>query len=82
MAPPRWLLLAAALSPAHTDAATLRVCPEDCVYRLPSAAVAAARDGDVVSIAGHTYVDCLVVAPTLTNLRIVGERGAAMTGKV
>lgn len=44
--------------------------------------MAQARDGDEVRLAAGTYVDCLVVPPTLKNLKIVGEPGAAMTGKV
>ena len=70
------------LSADSAWAVVLRVCPEDCAFRVPSAAVAQARDGDEVRLATGTYVDCFVVPDTISNLRIVGEPGASMTGKI
>jgi hypothetical protein len=46
-------------APAVTRAATLAVGPNQ-PYRLPSAAAAAAHDGDHVTIAAGTYSDCAV----------------------
>ena len=75
-------LVVALLVGQASEASELRVCPQGCPYRLPSAAVAAARSGDVVRVAAATYTDCLVVPPQLSDLQIIGEPGAAMTGKI
>ena len=74
--------MAAILSADSGQAAVLRVCPQGCTYRLPSAAVAQAQSGDEVRLAAGTYVDCFVIPQTVRNLRVVGEPGAAMTGKI
>ncbi len=51
------------------DAATLQVGPDQ-LYKLPSAAMAAAKAGDAVAIAPGRYVDCAVVSRD--NITIAG----------
>ena len=63
MSTPRFaLLLALAFcTPLAAGAKTLEVGP-DKTYKLPSAAIAAAEDGDTVMIDGGEYFDCAIVS--------------------
>jgi hypothetical protein len=76
------LLLAAPLAFAIPGAArTLQVGPGQ-PYKLPSAAIREARDGDTVQIAAGRYVDCAVVRAS--NLVIEGlgaDASAVLTGR-
>ena len=75
------LLFALALA-APAAARTLQVGPNQ-PYKLPSAAISDARDGDTVQIAAGKYVDCAVV--TASNLVIEGlgaDASAVLTDKV
>ena len=71
---------AALLSVADpASARTLQVGPDQ-AYKAPSAAIAAAHDGDVVDIAPGEYFDCAVIGQN--NLTVQGsEPGAVMTDK-
>jgi nitrous oxidase accessory protein NosD len=76
------LLLLALVFTAPAAARTLQVGPGQ-PYRLPSAAIRDARDGDTVQIAAGRYVDCAVVR--VNNLIIEGlgaGASAVLTGSV
>jgi hypothetical protein len=71
--------LACAVAAAPALAATLQVGPGR-TYRTPSAAIAAAGNGDVIDIAPGTYFDCATVRQD--NLTIQGSgSGAVLTDK-
>jgi hypothetical protein len=74
------LLVLACTAPAA--ARTLQVGPNQ-PYKLPSAAIADARDGDIVRIAAGKYADCAVVSAS--NLVIEGtgaDASAVLTDKI
>jgi hypothetical protein len=71
------LLLAGATSPAR--ARTLQVGPDQ-AYKTPSAAIAAAHDGDVVDVAPGQYYDCAVIGQNNLTLQGTGP-GAVLTDK-
>jgi len=77
------LALAAPLAcTARAAARTLQVGPNQ-QYKLPSAAIRDARDGDTVRIAAGRYVDCAVVSAS--NLVIEGlgaDASAVLTDKI
>jgi nitrous oxidase accessory protein NosD len=76
------LLLLALLLAAPATARTLQVGPGQ-PYKLPSAAIGDARDGDTVQIAAGRYVDCAVVRAS--NLVIEGlgaGASAVLTGRI
>ncbi len=68
-----WLLCATLSLPA--SAATLHVGPNE-AYRSPSTAIAAAHDGDTISLAPGIYVDCAVVRQN--NLTIEGAAAGVL----
>jgi len=75
------LLLFALACTAQAGARTLQVGPNQ-PYKLPSAAIGDARDGDTVRIAAGKYVDCAVVSAN--NLVIEGtgaDASAVLTDK-
>jgi hypothetical protein len=56
----------AGLVPATASAATVRVCPRGCAYSEIADAVAAAHDGDIVSVADGTYRGGFAIPKSLT----------------
>src|SRR5580698_1251901 len=79
------LILALATPLACTNQAAARTLPvgPDQQYKLPSAAIGAARDGDTVRIVAGRYVDCAVVSAS--NLVIEGtgaDASAVLTDKI
>ncbi len=76
------LLLACALAAAAPGrAATLEVGANK-PYPLPSAAAAAAHDGDTIVIAAGTYTDCAVLKARNLTIRGAGPDATVLTGKV
>lgn len=76
------LTLVSALAAATPgSAATLEVGPNS-PYPLPSAAAAAAHDGDTILIAGGTYTDCAVLKARNMTIRGAGPDVTVMTGKI
>jgi nitrous oxidase accessory protein NosD len=73
------LLLFALAFAAPATARTLQVGPGQ-PYRLPSAAIRDARDGDTVQIAAGRYVDCAVVRAS--NLVIEGTGATVLTDRI
>ena len=72
--------LPALLSVANpAGAATLQVGPEQ-AFKAPSAAIAAAHDGDVVDVAPGQYFDCAVIRQNNLTLEGTGP-GVVMTDK-
>lgn len=69
------------VGPAAVSAAVLKVGPGQ-TYSQPSAAIAAAHDGDSVLIAPGTYYDCAIVhANDLTIAGVAGDAAAVLTDK-
>ncbi len=76
------LLLLALTLAAPVAARTLQVGPNQ-QYKLPSAAIAAARDGDTVRIAAGKYVDCAVVSANNVVIEGIGANASAvLTDKI
>lgn len=69
------ILLAAALLAGHAEARTLTAGPGQ-AYATPSAAAAAAQDGDVIQVAPGEYFDCIA-----TSRRITIQGPATLTDK-
>lgn len=66
--------------PNDTGRRILKVCPSGCSYALPSAAVAASLDNDIIEVAGGNYDDCFTV--TKNNIKLRGVNGRAhLTGR-
>ena len=62
---------AADAAPAFS-AGAIKVCPSGCDHTLPSAAVAAAKDGAVIEILAGTYEDCFAIHANQVTVRGVG----------
>ena len=69
------ILLAAALLAGHAEARTLTAGPGQ-AYSTPSAAAAAAQDGDVIQVVPGEYFDCIA-----TSRRITIQGPATLTDK-
>jgi hypothetical protein len=72
--------LAASCLSAPTLAATLEAGPGK-TYELPSAAIAAAHDGDRVVIAAGTYFDCAVLRANNLTIEGAGPEATVITDK-
>jgi len=70
-------------TPSADDAGRriLKVCSTGCAYALPSQAVAAALDNDIIEVAAGTYNDCFSIGKNNIKLRGVGGR-AHLSGKM
>ena len=73
------LIAMAALLAPTADARVLEVGPGK-AFAMPSAAIAAAIDGDIVRIDAGTYADCAIISTSLT-IEGVGP-GAVITDKI
>ncbi len=60
--------------PPFTSQRTLTVCPLGCMYNLPSQAIAASQDFDLIEIRGGTYVDCAAIDTNKIWIKGVGSR--------
>lgn len=67
--------------PSDSGRRILKVCSSGCTYTLPSQAVAAAMDNDIIEVAAGTYNDCFSLSKNNIKLRGVGGR-AHMSGKM
>jgi hypothetical protein len=68
------------ISPSLPRAATLEVGPGK-TYEMPSAAAAAAHDGDRISIAAGSYFDCAVWRANGLTIEGAGPEGTIITDK-
>lgn len=59
----------------------LKVCTSGCTYSLPSQAVAASKDNDIIEVAAGTYTDCFSLSKN--NILLRGTNGRAhLKGKM
>lgn len=66
--------------PADGSRTVLKVCASGCTYILPSQAVAAAKDTDIIEVQAGTYNDCFTLTKNGIKLRGIGGR-AHLSGK-
>lgn len=71
------------MMPADFSVGSLRVClSSSCPYRLPSQALAAAKDGAVIEIMSGDYPDCMTVRLNGLTVRGVGATRPHLSGKI
>lgn len=68
-------------NPGDEGRRILRVCASGCSYTLPSQAIAASLDNDIIEVGAGTYNDCFFVERNNIKLRGVGGR-AHLNGKM
>jgi hypothetical protein len=67
--------------PGDAGRTILKVCASGCPYTLPSQAVAAAQDTNIIEVAAGSYNDCFTISKNGIKLRGVNGR-AHLTGKM
>lgn len=67
--------------PSDSGRRILKVCGSGCNYTLPSQAMAAAADNDIIEVAAGSYNDCFSI--NRNNIKVRGVNGRAkFTGKI